>query len=703
MRSGVRTARGARPSLWWSSRTAVVTVLAVVSAWAPATPAQERAEFARRAQPDSEVWITLATSDLQALRESSTDDDWSDHLQTYESNDELTVALVREEHLGALARAVHSRFRRCGGFVAHPSREAALDAFYFRPEYAAPSPDITYTIDNAAVAQALVAEVQAANIVDTINLLASNTTRYYTNSGGVNAANQLKARWEGYATGRSDVSVALYTHPTWAQPSVIATITGTTLPSEVIVIGGHLDSINSSSPSTGTAPGADDDASGVASLTEAFRAAMARGYRPQRTLKFMAYAAEEVGLRGSGEIAASYQSSGVNVVGVMQLDMTNYKGSTYDIVLMTDYTNAAQNSFIQSLIDTYLTGLTRSTSSCGYACSDHASWHNRGYAASIPFESLMSQYNPYIHTVNDTLSRSDTTAGHAAKFARLAAAYMAELAKGGLGSSDTTPPTTSITSPASGATVSGTVTVTASASDNVGVTRVEFFVDGALQTSDTTSPYSFAWNTTAFSNGAHTLSSKAYDAAGNVGTSAGVGVTVSNTGGGPQTAVYDATRKAPKCATVGSSCDSGPSLLLGRGTRGPEPNQPNTINSSCADGNSGTFHVDESNDRIKVSTVDGTSFAAGKTVRIDATVWAWTTPSSDKLDLYRAANAVSPAWTFVATLTPTVAGAQTLSATYTLPAGALQAVRARFRYGGSASSCASGSYNDHDDLIFAVQ
>jgi leucyl aminopeptidase len=213
---------------------------------------------------------------------------------------------------------------------------------------------------------------------------------------------------------------------------VIATITGTSLPAEVVVIGGHLDSINSSAPTTGTAPGADDDASGVASLTEAFRAAMVSGYRPQRTVKLMAYAGEEAGLRGSGEIAANYRTNNVNVVGVLQLDMTDYKGSVPDIVLITDNTNAAQNTFLANLIDTYL-GLTHSTSACGYACSDHASWNSRGFAASIPFEALMGQHNPRIHTVNDTLANSDATAGHAAKFARLAAVYMAELAKGNLG------------------------------------------------------------------------------------------------------------------------------------------------------------------------------------------------------------------------------------------------------------------------------
>ncbi len=267
---------------------------------------------------------------------------------------------------------------------------------------------------------------------------------------------------------------------------------------------------------------------------------------------------------------------------------------------------------------------------------------------------------------------------------------------------DTTAPTTAITAPANGATVAGTTSVTATANDAVGVTKVEFYVDGVLKGTDTSSPYSYAWDTTAYAAGSHTLYSKAYDAASNVGTSATISVTVNNSVVA-QMAVYDATLKAPKCAVVGLSCDSGASLLLGRATRGPEPNYPNTINSTCADGTSGTYHVDESNDRLKIATSDGGPFAAGKTVTVTATVWAYSSYTSDKLDLYYAANASSPSWTLIGTYTPSGSGARTITANYTLPTGALQAVRANFRYGGSASSCTTGSYNDHDDLIFAVQ
>ncbi len=96
---------------------------------------------------------------------------------------------------------------------------------------------------------------------------------------------------------------------------------------------------------------------------------------------------------------------------------------------------------------------------------------------------------------------------------------------------DTTAPTTSITAPANNATVSGTINVTATASDNVGVTKMEIYIDGALKTSNTNATsLTFSWNTTTAANGAHTITSKAYDAALNVGTSTTVNVTVSNGG-----------------------------------------------------------------------------------------------------------------------------------------------------------------------------
>ena len=94
---------------------------------------------------------------------------------------------------------------------------------------------------------------------------------------------------------------------------------------------------------------------------------------------------------------------------------------------------------------------------------------------------------------------------------------------------DTTAPAVAMTAPAAGSALSNSVTVSATASDNVGVTKVEFYVDGVLVATDTTAPYSATWNTNNSTLGAHSLTAKAYDQAANATTSASVAVTVSDT------------------------------------------------------------------------------------------------------------------------------------------------------------------------------
>jgi hypothetical protein len=93
---------------------------------------------------------------------------------------------------------------------------------------------------------------------------------------------------------------------------------------------------------------------------------------------------------------------------------------------------------------------------------------------------------------------------------------------------DTTAPSVSLTSPANGTALAGTISVTADASDNVGVTQVQFFDGTTSLGMDTTNPYSVPWNTTDTSNGLHTLTAVALDDAGNSTTSGEVLVSVSN-------------------------------------------------------------------------------------------------------------------------------------------------------------------------------
>jgi bacterial leucyl aminopeptidase len=474
-------------------------------------------------------YISLDRDALETAQEALAQRDPSARLEVVDMWNDVALVRLDGQDLKTLSQRMHENHNRCGGFVVHESLDEGTRALRAK-DYEGIASLVTYTIDNATTVNGLLPQLSASNILTTIQQLSGGagfTTRYYTSTGGGQASTWVKNLWTGYAANRPGVTVELF-ETGWAMKSVIATIPGSTLASEVVVVGGHLDSINQSG---GNAPGADDDASGIASLSEVFRVLMQMDYRPLRTVKFMAYAGEEVGLLGSKQIVNNYKANGVNVVGVMQLDMTNYKGSTGDIYFMTDYTNAAQNSFAGSLVDTYLTGITRATDVCGYGCSDHASWHNAGYAASMPFESRMSQYNPTIHTANDTLAQSGNNANHALKFSKLATAYVAELAKGPLGGTPgNTAPTASISAPANGSSYpSGTaVTLTGSANDaQDGVLSNSIMWTSSLSGSLGTG----ASRTVTLSAGTHTITARVTDSGG-LSATATISVTITGGGGG---------------------------------------------------------------------------------------------------------------------------------------------------------------------------
>jgi thermitase len=106
--------------------------------------------------------------------------------------------------------------------------------------------------------------------------------------------------------------------------------------------------------------------------------------------------------------------------------------------------------------------------------------------------------------------------------------------------SDTLAPTVSITSPTGGR-VSGVVPVDINSSDNVGVTRADFYVNGQLVASDSLAPFAFAWDTAGKLDGSYTLSVQAFDAAGNRGTSPSVAVTLGNDSTAPTIGSFNLT------------------------------------------------------------------------------------------------------------------------------------------------------------------
>lgn len=341
------------------------------------------------------------------------------------SSARASVYRVAEDRLPAIAEQMHDKFHKCGGFFAHATREEAAKDLQAPPPAAA----VAFTVDQGAVVRPIVAKAQEAEIRSTIDALAAYNNRYYTSATGVASANWIGARWQQLAKNMPGASLRMVTHSGWKQPSVVLTVPGSEKPEEIVVLGGHLDSIAGwGGGGNARAPGADDNASGIATVTEAIRLLGEAGFRPKRTLQFMGYAAEEVGLRGSADIAKQYKAAGSKVVAVIQFDMTNYPGSGEPIYLLTDNVDPSLTAHLKALVEAY-TGVPAATTRCGYGCSDHASWTRSGYPASAAFESAFDTMNKNIHSDRDTIGNAGGDAKHSVAFAKLAAAFAIETAK----------------------------------------------------------------------------------------------------------------------------------------------------------------------------------------------------------------------------------------------------------------------------------
>lgn len=351
----------------------------------------------------------------------------------FESNEDRIIARASDAAMNQLSRTIHTDFHRCGGYTVHDSREAALAEVnnpFYAEEFKRRKLPFTMTIDQQIHVMPALNLISKSEIIDTISALASLGTRYYESEKGQDAAVMLEKRWQTYGASRNDFSVTRFIHG-WKQNSVIATIKGSERPEEIVIIGAHLDSINLNDNSN--APGADDDASGVAVVSEVLRVLATLDFKPKRTLQFMAYAAEEVGLRGSGEIANLYKKEGKKVLSVLQIDMTGFAGSAKNMYFVDDYVNKDLTDFLKRLIGEYNGPgdheITHEDTRCGYACSDHGSWTRVGVPSSFPFEAAFDDSNKAIHSPMDVVANMDATGGHQARFAKLGIEFMIEVGK----------------------------------------------------------------------------------------------------------------------------------------------------------------------------------------------------------------------------------------------------------------------------------
>lgn len=340
---------------------------------------------------------------------------------------ENTRAWMTLEQVHQLSAENHMEGPRCPGFMDvtdHP------EVFTTEAERSVQRSALTTILaiqgqpKQQEIVQPLLSQVLASRMLETVKTLSDFENRLNNSAEGVQAAEWIKSQFIKAGAHRSDTQVDFFNHK-FQQPSVVAQIKGEgPLASEIVVIGAHEDSINSSFFDK-VAPGADDNASGTSTVLEIYRVLAQSQFKPKRTLHFITYAGEEKGLLGSQDIAAQYKKAQNKVVGAMQFDMTMFPGNgNKQITFISDYVDKELTQFTKLLVDEYIK-LPWNESKCGYACSDHASWTKFGFASVFPFEAPFEKYNKKIHSRGDLLNILDAEFG--AHFARLGLAYAVEL------------------------------------------------------------------------------------------------------------------------------------------------------------------------------------------------------------------------------------------------------------------------------------
>ncbi|KAK8080030.1 Leucine aminopeptidase 1 [Apiospora hydei] len=266
-------------------------------------------------------------------------------------------------------------------------------------------------------ANPLIARLSQSNLQTWTNALANFYNRYYKGTYAATSAQWMYDTARSAASANSAITVKQFSH-SYNQPSVIAAIPGTS--GEVVVVSAHYDSVGTST--SGRAPGADDNASGVVVVLEALRVLAEAKFKPANTLEFHFYSGEEGGLQGSRGVMQSYARSGVKVLAVMNQDMTGYSPNNV-IAVYTDYVDAGLTSYLQKLVPVY-TQLKVATDRCGYACSDHGSARDAGYPVAYVCDEVMADSSPYIHSANDAVSTLSFP--HMLQHAKLTVGFLVE-------------------------------------------------------------------------------------------------------------------------------------------------------------------------------------------------------------------------------------------------------------------------------------
>ncbi len=251
------------------------------------------------------------------------------------------------------------------------------------------------------IVDSLISFVSDTSLRNYIQAMQDFGTRYWNNANRDSVSRWVKAQY--VAAGVADVRLDSFQYSSTWQANVVATLPGTVYPTREFIVGGHHDSYSSN---VLQAPGADDNASGAAAAIEMARVLKLMNYQPAYTMRFMGFAAEEAGLRGSASYAQRARQANRDIRAMLNYDMIGYRNQAQGDrdVYVVWYTGAEALSTLHSSAATFYTPLTPVLTTSYRSGSDSYSFWQQNYKAVFLIE---RDFSPYYHSPNDLLQYLD--------------------------------------------------------------------------------------------------------------------------------------------------------------------------------------------------------------------------------------------------------------------------------------------------------
>lgn len=266
-------------------------------------------------------------------------------------------------------------------------------------------------------------EVAVDNLIATVQYLQDYQSRYYNSENAYDAADWIQAQFDEMLVLETEQFPFDY-YGNECAPNVIAIQYGTKYPDEYVVCGSHLDSYSYS----GMCPGADDNATGVASVIETAR--ILSQYSFERSIIYCAFGAEEIGLVGSAAYA-EYCSEvmGYDIVGYFNNDMNGYLNPGDEIHIDLIYPNSVApiGDYYMNVANVYFPEMQVRHVDFQAGDSDHTSFNQNGYMGIYPFEDYQN-YSPYIHSGNDLIGPSVNSFEMSQRYTQMNVACVSTLA-----------------------------------------------------------------------------------------------------------------------------------------------------------------------------------------------------------------------------------------------------------------------------------